>query len=35
MRAKTDRIDAMLIAQYLADVRGRAYLPTVRTQLGV
>jgi hypothetical protein len=27
VRAKTDRIDAMLIAQYLADARGRADLP--------
>jgi len=28
LRAKTDRIDAMLIAQYLADAKGRADLPT-------
>ena len=27
MRAKTNRIDAMLIAQYLADARERADLP--------
>jgi transposase len=27
VRAKTDRIDAMLIARYLADARGRADLP--------
>ena len=27
LRAKTDRIDAMLIAQYLADARARADLP--------
>jgi transposase len=28
LRAKTDRIDAMLIAQYLADAKARADLPT-------
>jgi hypothetical protein len=27
VRAKTDRINAMLIARYLADARGRADLP--------